>query len=78
MQFNPNFIARKIDRESIVYPYHFLGDLLKNTYCIMVYQEQIMETAHRLRGCSLGAADLLSRAMGKRKKRNGKQRSIFI
>ncbi|MBX9890156.1 MAG: DNA polymerase III subunit alpha [Amoebophilaceae bacterium] len=79
MQFIPNFIARKHGKEPIVYPHPLLEDLLKNTYGIMVYQEQIMETAQRLGGYSLGSADLLRRAMGKKKKEEMEQQgSIFI
>jgi DNA polymerase-3 subunit alpha len=64
----PSFIARKRGTESIDYPHPCLEPILKNTYGIMVYQEQIMEVARTMAGYSLGGADLLRRAMGKKKK----------
>ena len=54
-------------REAIEYPHKWLEELLKPTYGIMVYQEQIMQTAQIMAGYSLGAADLLRKAMGKKK-----------
>ncbi|HXA00726.1 MAG TPA: DNA polymerase III subunit alpha, partial [Cytophagaceae bacterium] len=66
MQFIPNFINRKHGKEKVEYPHPLLEDLLKNTHGIMVYQEQIMQTAQVLAGYSLGGADLLRRAMGKK------------
>ena len=63
----PSFINRKHGREPIHYPHPLLEDILENTYGIMVYQEQIMECARKLAGYSLGGADLLRRAMGKKK-----------
>lgn len=68
LQFIPNFIDRKHGREKVEYPSPLLEPLLKDTYGIMVYQEQIMQTAQILAGYSLGQADLLRRAMGKKKK----------
>lgn len=79
MQFIPNFIDRKHGREEVEYPHPLLEPILKNTYGIMVYQEQIMQTAQILGGYSLGGADLLRRAMGKKKiEEMNKQREIFI
>lgn len=79
MQFIPNFIDRKHGREKVEYPHELLEPILKNTYGIMVYQEQIMQTAQILGGYSLGGADLLRRAMGKKKiEEMNKQREIFI
>ena len=79
MQFIPKFIARKHGQEKIEYPHPLLEGLLKNTYGIMVYQEQIIQTAQKLAGYSLGTADLLRRAMGKKKvEEMDKQRVIFI
>ncbi|PID94417.1 MAG: DNA polymerase III subunit alpha [Bacteroidetes bacterium] len=63
----PLFIDRKHGRVPVVYPHEDLKDILKTTYGIMVYQEQIMQTAQRLGGFSLGKADNLRRAMGKKK-----------
>lgn len=63
----PSFVNRKHGRETVVYPHPMLEDILKNTYGIMVYQEQIMQVAQRMANYSLGQADLLRRAMGKKK-----------
>ncbi len=62
----PLFGARKNGREAIEYPHPLLEDVLKETYGIFVYQEQVMEAAKVLAGYSLGEADLLRRAMGKK------------
>lgn len=79
MQFIPNFIDRKHGKEKVEYPHDLLEPILKNTYGIMVYQEQIMQTAQILGGYSLGGADLLRRAMGKKKiEEMNKQRVIFV
>lgn len=79
MQFIPNFINRKHGKEDVSYPHELLEPILKNTYGIMVYQEQIMQTAQVLAGYSLGGADLLRRAMGKKKMEEmNKQRVVFI
>jgi DNA polymerase-3 subunit alpha len=67
MQFIDTFINRKHGREEVEYPHPLLEPILKDTYGIMVYQEQIMQTAQILGGYSLGGADLLRRAMGKKK-----------
>jgi DNA polymerase-3 subunit alpha len=67
MDFIPNFINRKHGRERVEYPHKLLEPILKNTYGIMVYQEQIMQTAQIIAGFSLGKADILRRAMGKKK-----------
>ncbi len=79
MQFIPNFIDRKHGREKINYPHKLLEDILKNTYGIMVYQEQIMQTAQIISGYTLGEADMLRRAMGKKKADEmEKQKEIFV
>ena len=79
MDFIPNFIARKHGREKIVYPHPLLEKVLCNTYGIMVYQEQVMQAAQVVAGYSLGGADLLRRAMGKKKPEEmAKQRAIFV
>lgn len=67
MDFIPNFINRKHGRENVEYPHPLLEPILKNTYGIMVYQEQIMQAAQIIAGFSLGKADILRRAMGKKK-----------
>ncbi|MEM6842538.1 MAG: DNA polymerase III subunit alpha [Bacteroidota bacterium] len=79
MQFIPNFIDRKHGKETVEYPHPLLEPILRNTNGIMVYQEQIMQTAQILGGYSLGGADLLRRAMGKKKiEEMNKQRVIFV
>lgn len=67
LQFIETFIKRKQGEEQVLYPHPKLEAILKDTYGIMVYQEQIMQTAQVLAGYSLGAADILRRAMGKKK-----------
>ncbi|TNF58889.1 MAG: DNA polymerase III subunit alpha, partial [Burkholderiales bacterium] len=67
MDLIPSFVARKHGREEVVYPHPAVADMLSETYGIMVYQEQVMQTAQILGGYSLGGADLLRRAMGKKK-----------
>lgn len=67
MDFIPNFINRKHGREKVEYPHELLEPILKNSYGIMVYQEQIMQAAQIIAGFSLGKADILRRAMGKKK-----------
>jgi DNA polymerase-3 subunit alpha len=62
----PLFGARKNGREAIEYPHPLLENVLKETYGIFVYQEQVMEAAKVLAGYNLGEADLLRRAMGKK------------
>ena len=79
MQFIPNFVARKHGQEEIEYAHPLLKDILQNTYGIMVYQEQIIQTAQTMAGYTLGAADLLRRAMGKKKASEmAKQREVFV
>ena len=75
----PKFIKRKNGSEKIDFPHPFIESILTETYGIMVYQEQIMKIAQDLAGYSLGDADLLRRAMGKKKvSEMVKHRSIFI
>ncbi|MDE2041765.1 MAG: DNA polymerase III subunit alpha [Alphaproteobacteria bacterium] len=62
----PAFGNRKNGREGISYPHPLLEGILKETYGIIVYQEQVMQAAQILAGYSLGEADLLRRAMGKK------------
>ncbi len=62
----PMFGRRKNGQEAIEYPHPLLEGILKGTYGIIVYQEQVMQAAQILAGYSLGAADLLRRAMGKK------------
>ena len=75
----PLFIGRKHGREPIRYDHPLLEPILKETYAVLVYQEQIMKMAQDLAGYSLGEADLLRRAMGKKKASEmQKQREMFI
>lgn len=67
MEFIPLFIRRKHGHEEVEYPHPWLEEILRDTYGIMVYQEQIMQAAQIIGGFSLGKADLLRRAMGKKK-----------
>jgi DNA polymerase-3 subunit alpha len=79
MDYIPNFINRKHGREGVVIPHPSLEPVLSNTYGIMVYQEQVMQAAQVVAGYSLGGADLLRRAMGKKKPEEmAQQREIFV
>jgi DNA polymerase-3 subunit alpha len=79
MDFIPTYIARKHGRERVVMPHPSLEKVLANTYGIMVYQEQVMQTAQVAANYTLGGADLLRRAMGKKKPEEmAKQREIFV
>jgi DNA polymerase-3 subunit alpha len=74
-----DFIARKHGRAAIEYPHPDLEPILKPTYGVIVYQEQVMQIAQVLAQYSLGAADMLRRAMGKKKPEEmAKQREIFL
>jgi DNA polymerase-3 subunit alpha len=64
----PQFIDSKNGRQGITYPDPSLEEALKETYGVIVYQEQVMQVARIIAGYSLGQADLLRRAMGKKKK----------
>jgi DNA polymerase-3 subunit alpha len=78
MENIPMFCARKHGREAIVYPHPLLEPVLEETYGIFVYQEQVMLAAQVLAGYSLGGADILRKAMGKKKPEEmAKQRQIF-
>ncbi|XJZ26464.1 DNA polymerase III subunit alpha [Bacillota bacterium Lsc_1132] len=68
MENIPLFIDRKHGREQVVYPHPDLKPILENTYGVIVYQEQIMQIASAMAGFSLGEADLLRRAVSKKKK----------
>ena len=62
----PDYVERKWGRQEITYPHPKLETILKETYGIIIYQEQVMEIAKVLSGFTLGDADLLRRAMGKK------------
>jgi len=75
----PKFINRKHGKETIDFAHSSLKPILEETYGIMVYQEQIMRIAQDLAGYSLGQADLLRRAMGKKKiSEMQKHRGVFV
>lgn len=74
-----DFIDRKHGRKEVTYDLPPLKDILEETYGVIVYQEQVMQISHVLAGYSLGEADLLRRAMGKKKPEEmAKQRERFI
>lgn len=74
-----DFIDRKHGRKKVVYDLPQLEPILKDTYGVIVYQEQVMQIARTLAGYSLGGADLLRRAMGKKDPAEmAKQRDIFL
>lgn len=78
MEMIPSFVARKHGTEEFDYPDPRTEAMLKETYGIMVYQEQVMQMAQIVGGYSLGGADLLRRAMGKKVPAEmAKQREIF-
>jgi DNA polymerase III subunit alpha len=78
MDLIPSYIARKHGREPVEYPDPRVEAILSETYGIMVYQEQVMQMAQILGGYTLGGADLLRRAMGKKKKEEmDAQRAVF-
>lgn len=66
MQFIPNFVRGKKDPSTIDVPHPLLKDLVAETYGVLVYQEQVMEVARIIAGFTLGDADVLRRAMGKK------------
>jgi DNA polymerase III subunit alpha len=74
-----DFIDRKHGRKKVVYELPDLEPILSETYGVIVYQEQVMQVANQLAGYSLGDADLLRRAMGKKKAEEmAKQRATFM
>ena len=78
MDLIPTYIARKQGKEVPEYPDPRVKPMLEETYGIMVYQEQVMQTAQILGGYSLGGADMLRRAMGKKdEKEMAAHREIF-
>lgn len=73
-----DFINRKHGRAKVIYPHPSLEPILRPTYGVILYQEQVMQIAQVLAGYTLGAADILRRAMGKKKPEEmAKQREIF-
>jgi len=79
MDLIPDFCRRKHGKQRVEYPHPLTEPILKETYGIAVYQEQVMQIAQVVAGYSLGGADLLRRAMGKKKKEEmDAQRKIFV
>jgi DNA polymerase-3 subunit alpha len=79
MEWIPDYIKGKEDPSTIKFPHPLLEDVCAETYGVMVYQEQVMEAARRIAGYTLGGADILRRAMGKKKPEEmAKQRKIFV
>ncbi len=74
-----DFVNRKHGRENVNYPHPSLEHILQPTYGVILYQEQVMQIAQVLSGYTLGGADLLRRAMGKKKEEEmAQQRSVFV
>jgi len=79
MDFIPDYINRKHGKEQVIIPHPCLEKVVGSTYGIMVYQEQVMQAAQVVAGYTLGGADMLRRAMGKKKAEEmAQQRSIFV
>lgn len=79
MDLLDNFIDRRHGRAPIEYAHPLLEQISKETYGVLIYQEQVMQAAQLLAGYTLGGADVLRRAMGKKKKEEmAKQREKFI
>ncbi len=79
MELIPEFIKRRHGEVQIEYEHPLLEPIARETYGILIYQEQVMQAAQVLAGYSLGGADLLRRAMGKKKPEEmAKQREIFV
>jgi len=79
MELIPEFIKRRHGEVKIEYEHPLLEPIARETYGILIYQEQVMQAAQVLAGFTLGSADLLRRAMGKKKAEEmAKQREIFV
>ncbi len=79
MELIPEFIKRRHGEIEIKYEHPLLEPIARETYGILIYQEQVMQAAQVLAGYTLGSADLLRRAMGKKKREEmAKQRAIFV
>ncbi|HEU0008451.1 MAG TPA: DNA polymerase III subunit alpha [Verrucomicrobiae bacterium] len=79
MDLIPDFIRRRHGQVAIVYEHPLLESISKETYGVLIYQEQVMQAAQLLAGYTLGGADLLRRAMGKKKAEEmASQREIFV
>ena len=79
MDLIPDFIKRRHGEMKIEYEHPLLEPIARETYGILIYQEQVMQATQLLAGYTLGAADLLRRAMGKKKvEEMQKQRETFV
>src|SRR6059036_114765 len=79
MDLIPEFIKRRHGEVKIEYEHPLLEPIAKETYGILIYQEQVMQAAQILAGFTLGAADILRRAMGKKKPEEmARQRAVFV
>jgi DNA polymerase III subunit alpha len=79
MQFIPQFIEGKKDPATVVVPHPLLKELVEETYGVLVYQEQVMQSAQIIAGYTLGGADILRRAMGKKiKSVMDAQKDVFV
>jgi len=79
MDLIPDFIKRRHGEIQVEYPHPLLEPISKETYGVLIYQEQVMQAAQILGGYTLGGADLLRRAMGKKKPEEmAKHRGIFV
>jgi DNA polymerase-3 subunit alpha len=79
MDLIPDFIRRRHGQVAIVYEHPLLESITQETYGVLIYQEQVMQAAQLLAGYTLGGADLLRRAMGKKKAEEmASQREIFV
>ena len=79
MELIPEFIKRRHGEIKIEYEHPLLEPICRETYGIMIYQEQVMQATQVLAGYTLGGADLLRRAMGKKKvEEMAKQRETFV
>jgi len=79
MEWVPDYLRGKKDPSKISYAHPLLEEVCHETYGVMVYQEQVMEAAKIIAGYTLGSADILRRAMGKKNaKEMAKQREVFV
>ena len=79
MEWIPDYIRGKQNPEAVRFPHPLLEDICRETYGVMVYQEQVMEAAKIIAGYTLGGADILRLAMGKKKPEEmAEQREVFV
>ena len=79
MEWIPDYVRGKKDPSTVTFPHQLLEDVCRETYGVMVYQEQVMEAAKVIAGYTLGGADMLRRAMGKKdREAMDKERAKFV